>query len=320
MKKRSSGFHGVVRQLSLMLVAFLFFTVSGFSQSYPFPQNYQYPNGLVYKGTSVQTTIQGLYNSWLATYYTEGTIGGDQCARIKFVQSGESGTNSVSEGIAYGMLIMVYMDNSTNKTQDKFDRLWRYYKKNSNSNGVMNWKVNAFTGQVTAGAGNANGATDAELDAAQALLLAHKQWGSAGSIKYLDEAKTLTNAIWNTEVNQAQKLLKPGDAFDDYKNPCYFITNAMQLFADVEASQNWTTHDWASVIANSYSLMEKTANASTGLIPDWCYADGSYISGIKDSKFESFFGYDAVRIPWRLAHAYAWYGDAKHLKAKTPCR
>ena len=283
------------------------------AQNYPFPQNYQYPYGEIYTGNNVQNTLQSLYTAWKSNYYvTSGDLG-----RVKFVQEGEDGTNSVSEGIAYGMLIFVYMDNAQNNTQSDFDRLWRYYKKNSNNNGVMNWKVNAFTGQVTAGSGNANGATDADLDAAQALLMAHKQWGSNGSINYLNEAKTLINAIWNHEVNSARHL-KPGDMFDDYKNPCYFITNAMQLFAYVESKEGWQTHSWSSVISNCYSLIKKTRDNSTGLVPDWCYENGGHLSGLINGKFESIFGYDAVRVPWRMAHAYAWYGhqDAYDIAAK----
>lgn len=288
--------------------------VSAASPNYPFPQNYKYPYGEIYTGSNVESKIQTLYTTWLGKYYTEGTCKGQQCARIKFVQDGESGTNTVSEGIAYGMLIMVYMDNATNKTQDKFDRLWRYYKANSNGNGFMNWKVNAFTGNVTSGSGNANGATDADVDVATALLLAHKQWGSDGSIDYWNDAKDMISKIWIHEVDQSAKVLKPGDAFNDFDNPCYFITNGLQLFKKSGAS----TNDWDAIIAGCYSLMKKVANSSTGLIPDWCYSNGTLLTGLKDGKFESIFGYDAVRIPWRLAHAYAWYGhqDAYDMASK----
>src|SRR5574344_866297 len=285
------------KHLLLLWVAILGFAGFASAGNYPFPQNYQYPYGSIYTGTNVQSKIQGLYTAWKAKYYTEGTIGTTACARIKFMQSGETGTKTVSEGIGYGMLIFVYLDTATNNTQDEFDRLWQYYKKNMNGNGVMNWKVNAFTGTVASGTGNANGATDAELDVAQALLLAHKQWGSTGTINYLDEAKTLISNIWNHEVTASKARLKPGDAFENYYNPCYFITNAMQLFADVESSQGWTTHNWSSIINGCYSLMTTSRNTSTGLIPDWCYSDGSKLNGLIDSKFESIFGYDAVRIP-----------------------
>ncbi|MBP5724166.1 MAG: Ig-like domain-containing protein [Bacteroidales bacterium] len=277
--------------------------VTAGTPNYPFPQNYKYPYGNIYTGSNVKDKIQSLYTTWLGKYYTEGTCKGQQCARIKFVQDGESGTNTVSEGIAYGMLIFVFMDNATNNTQDKFDRLWRYYQANANGNGFMNWKVNAFTGNVTSGSGNANGATDADVDVAQALMLAHKQWGSDGAINYKDAAEGMIARIWTHEVDQSAKVLKPGDAFNDYDNPCYFITNALELFKQFDK-----THDWTSIVNGCYSLMGKVANGSTGLIPDWCYSDGRLLNGLIDGKFESIFGYDAVRIPWRLAHAYAWYG------------
>ena len=295
----------------LLLLCVTLLGVVGFStaQNYPFPQNYQYPYGEIYTGGNVQNTLQSLYTDWKRNYYvTSGNLG-----RVKFTQEGEDGSASVSEGIAYGMLIFVYMDNATNKTQSDFDRLWRYYKKWENNNGLMHWKVKEFGSQVI----DPNGATDADLDAAQALLMAHKQWGSNGDINYLQEAKTLITAIWNHEVNSARHL-KPGDMFDDYKNPCYFITNAMQLFAYVEGKEGWQTHSWSTVINNCYKLIQKTRNSNTGLVPDWCYENGGHLTGLTNGKFESIFGYDAVRVPWRMAHAYAWYGhqDAKEIAAK----
>ena len=280
--------------------------------NYPFPNNYPYPYGTIYTGSDVQTKIQSLYASWKAKYYEES---GNE-ARVKFVSGADNGSTSVSEGIAYGMLITVYMDNATNQTQEMFDKLWEYYQNNSNNHGVMNWKVVGFTHQVASPvSGNSNGATDADLDAAQALLMAYKQWGDS---KYLTAAQNLINTLWTWEVNN-NKHLKPGDCFDDYKNPCYFITNAMKLFTDVKQQQGWTNNwDWNTVASNCYTLMNKVAHSSTGLIPDWCYENGRLLDGLIDSKFESIFGYDAARIPWRMAQAYAWYGDpeAKAIASK----
>lgn len=306
MKTEITKARGWWKHLLLLCVTLLgALGIASAAPNYPFPNNYPYPNGTIYTGNDVQTKIQSLYTTWKAKYYEES---GNE-ARVKFVQAGESGTNSVSEGIAYGMLITVYMDNSVNNTQGMFDKLWAYYKANSNNHGVMNWKVKGFTHQVADPvSGNSNGATDADLDAAQALLMAYKQWGKAS---YLTDAQTLIQNLWAYEVN-SNKQLKPGDMFDDYKNPCYFITNAMKLFTQVKTLEGWSNNwDWNTVASNCYGIMNKCANASTGLIPDWCYEDGSLLSGIKDGKFESIFGYDAVRIPWRMAHAYAWYGDSE---------
>jgi endo-1,4-beta-D-glucanase Y len=183
----------------------------------------------------------------------------------------------------------------------------------------MNWKVSGFTGQVAPGTGNANGATDADIDVANALLMAHKQWGSAGTVHYLQAAKTLINAIYTFEVD-GNKLLKPGDAFNDYANPCYYITNSTTLFGKVEVSEGWQGSDrWQAVNTACYTLMKASRNATTGLVPDWCQTpSGALINGIINDKFESYFLYDAIRIPWRMAHAYAWYGhaDAKDIASK----
>ncbi|MBO7124974.1 MAG: hypothetical protein J6V74_03925, partial [Bacteroidales bacterium] len=293
----------------LLLLCVTLMGVVGFATAgpnYPFPNNYPYPNGTIYTGSDVQTKIQSLYASWKARYYEES---GSE-ARVKFVSGSDNGSTSVSEGIAYGMLITVYMDNATNNTQGMFDKLWAYYKANSNSHGVMNWKVTGFTHQVANPvAGNSNGATDADLDAAQALLMAYKQWGKSS---YLTDAQTLIQNLWTYEVEKSDYHLKPGDAFDSYSNPCYFITNAMRLFSQVKTLEGWSNNwEWDKVVSKCYEIMGKSANSSTGLIPDWCTHSGGYLSGIVDGKFESIFGYDAARIPWRMAHAYAWYGDTQ---------
>ena len=123
------------------------------------------------------------YNTWKSTY---AQACGSQY-RILF----DDGTSTVSEGIGYGMLLAAY-------AADKalFDGLWAYYKANSNGNGLMNWKMSGCTG--TAGT---NGATDADLDAAMALVVASKQWPSATSpYTYSNEATTLITAIKTFEI------------------------------------------------------------------------------------------------------------------------
>jgi uncharacterized protein YjdB len=282
---------------------------------FPFPQNYTYPFGVLpanYKNYNAELLAK--YNQFMDLYYEDGVIDGVPCGRLMFKQSGENGDATVSEGIAYGMLLTVYMAGANGDEEyDRFKRMWNYYKKNSNSRGIMNWKVDQFTGDVIGGdPNNANGATDAELDAAQALLMAYKQWGDQ---EFYNDAIDLIGAIWDHEVDY-KFVLKPGDAFDDYKNPCYFVTNAMELFARVDPNP---ARQWDKAIEEGYKLIKKVQNPSTGLIPDWVRNDAtySYISGIEGGKFSSNYLYDAVRTQWRMAQAYSWYGheDAKDISA-----
>lgn len=244
---------------------------------YPFPLYRAYKYGIK-SSIKDSVRIQKAYNTFHDNYYEES----GSYARIKW----DEPEYTVSEGIGYGMLIMVYMDNAQNNTQSKFDKLWNYYKKWVNGNGLMNWKIRGFNN-----VDQWNAATDAELDVALALLMAHKQWGDE---KYKTDVKDLIGKIWQHEVNN-NKYLKPGDAWDDRKNPSYFCTAALEAFKEVDSN------DWATVISNSYTLLTACRNSNTGLVPDWCSEQGSPIGD---------YGYDATRTPWRIAIAYVWFGHS----------
>jgi endo-1,4-beta-D-glucanase Y len=258
------------------LLFFAFINVRAVT-NFPFPQN-KVLHGI--KTTSdVSAVVQSTYETWLSTYYVEQ----DSLARITWDNKGQT----ASEGIAYGMLIMVCMDNPQNKTHEKFDKLWRYYKKFKDNFGVMHWKIDGFSSVASDGQ---SGATDAELDAATALILAYRQWGDQ---KYLTDVRELLSAVWHAEIDE-KGFLKPGDMWDERKNLSYFNIGAMQLFKSVD------TNNWSNVIRNSVDLIKKVCDTATGLPPDWCSQDGQYVFGG--------FGWEAIRVPWRMAWAYSWFG------------
>ncbi|MBN2038219.1 MAG: hypothetical protein JW768_15870 [Chitinispirillaceae bacterium] len=274
-----------MKRASSLAAVVLSFALFASASNFPFPQNRV--NYGIRATTASSSDVQSVFDQWMRDYYEES---GNE-ARIKW----DDKSKTVSEGVAYGMLIMACMDNSQNNTRDEFDKLWAYYKRWRNDHGVMHWKINGFSNVE-----GQNGATDAELDAAVALILAHRQWGSE---QYRTDAGELVGKIWQYEVN-ADKYIKPGDMWDTRKNPSYFCTGALELFKTIDS------HDWDAVIRNSYALLKKVANSSTGLVPDWCSQDGNTLQGD--------FYYDAVRTPWRMAWAYAWYGhgDARDINAK----
>jgi endo-1,4-beta-D-glucanase Y len=249
---------------------------------FPFPQDQKYAFGIKPTGAD-HNDVQAAYNIFVKNYYEES---GDM-ARIKW----DTPTQTVSEGIGYGMLIMCYMDNATNNTQAKFDKLWAYYQHFANGGGFMNWKINGFSG-----AAEMNGATDGDFDATLALCLAYFQWGDA---KYKTSATTMLNKLYAGEVS-ASKVLKPGDAFDSPKNPSYFVAAAIGLFNKLK----WDSNDWASVLTANYAMVKGAQNATTGLVADW-----TNDAGQPDSRGINY-TYDAARVPWRMGLAYAWYGDA----------
>jgi hypothetical protein len=279
---------GITMRISFYLIVLILPLSLIAAPNFPFPHNTEYPFGI--KPSIINNDrIQAAFKDFIDRFYEESS---DKTkARIKW----DNASQTVSEGIGYGMLIMVYMDNATNNTQEKFDRLWKYYNSFLDANGLMNWKIDGFNS-----AAGLNSATDAEMDVAAALVQAYKQWGDQ---KYLDDAKALVDKIWNKEVN-TNGYLKPGDNWDQKKNPSYFSTAALESF------KHAGSQDWSKVVTNSYALIKKVQNSTSGLIPDWCQENG----GSTGDTYK----YDAARTPWRMAWGYVWYGhsDAKEICSK----
>lgn len=279
---------------NLFLVIALLLTAESQSQTQPFPANKVYGNGLMATSKSSQDA-QTNYDTW-KTNFVESCSNGRY--RVKFDVSSQT----VSEGIAYGMLLSAYKGDRT-----LFDGLWLYYKDNMNSNKVMNWKINGCSGTI-----GQNGATDAELDAAFALIVADYQWASAGTINYKNDATALISAIKNYEVEANTYVLKPGDQFGgsqitniSYFSPAYY--RAFGVFT------NDTTF-WNQVAAKGYTVINNNLtqnNAVGGLVSDWCEASGAYSSQAGGyANGGKLYTYDAARTPWRIAVDYVWYGNA----------
>src|SRR5436305_13867037 len=92
----------------------------------------------------------------------------------------------------------------------------------------------------------ADSATDGDLDEAFGLLLADKQWGSAGKINYLAEAKRVIAAIQKSEINPMTHLPMLGDwstpddlVFYYVTRPSDFMTDHFRAFGRASGSPSW---------------------------------------------------------------------------------
>lgn len=265
--------------------------------------NRDYDYGL--QPTNIQANdLYDVYVAWRNAFATPCTNGR---YRIKF----STPTETVSEGVAYGMLLSAYAND-----KELFDGLWLYYQDFSNVNGVMNWRINGCSSVI-----EFNGATDAELDAAIALIVADKRWGSTGAINYQDDAKTLIAAIKNHEVELNTNVLKPGDAWGGSinTNPSYFTTGYFRVFGEYTND----TVFWNAVADTCYDTINSNLsknNAVYNLVSDWCEADGDYSTIVSwaYNQGKSYY-YDAARTPWRIAIDYVWYGNSKALDYSVLC-
>lgn len=304
-----------MRKLILMGIAAVS-TVICFGQCFPFPvaetKGYEYPYGITASNPDV-AKIQSKFVSWNKTMYRESTDG--KYGRIRF----DDETYTVSEGVGYGMLIYVYMANETNDfCQDHFDKLYAYYKKWSNGNGLMNWKIQGFES-----INSYNAATDADLDVALALCLAAKQWGNSSEYVYAEEAEKLLKAIYEKEVGthtvdgKDLKVFNPGDSWNSIANACYFTVASVGVFDQAQSEFDFSEkRDWKKVYDDSHTFLEKSQRA--GLWPNWSNWDGSPAVRGND-KSSPDYGWDACRTPWRVAWDYLWYGNesSKSMMDKT---
>lgn len=290
------------------IIIFLGITIATicFGQQYPFPMNetgYSYPYGTMATEANNEK-IQKMFTSWDSTMYLESTD--YQYGRIRF----DDARYTVSEGIGYGMLIYVFMSNETNKfCQSKFDKLYSYYKKWSDGNGLMNWKIEGFD-KVN----SYNAATDADLDVALALCLAAKQWGYSSNFAYAEEAEIILNNIYKKEVGihtvngKDLKVFNPGDSWNSTANSCYFTIASVGIFKETQEYFDFATkNDWETVYNDCHTFLENSQR--NGLWPNWSNWDGTPADRGSYDKTSMEFGWDACRTPWRVAWDYLWFGS-----------
>jgi endo-1,4-beta-D-glucanase Y len=214
--------------------------------------------------------------------------------------------STVSEGIAYGMVIAVMLDE-----QALFDAFYSYALAFANANGFMSWYV-APDGSKVLGSG---GASDADEDMAWALVMAHRQWGGRGAFggAYLDHARRMIDRIWELEVDHATfpDLFLPGDEWRgrDVFNPSYFAPNEYRLFAEVSGNAGWSR-----VVERGYEVVERSLNPESGnrdngLVPAWCDSSGRPLEAFPGA--ETNYQTDSARLPFRMGQDFAYYREPR---------
>jgi endo-1,4-beta-D-glucanase Y len=279
--------------------------------NFPFPHNRE-SSRCVYPTGYLNSHVVDAYNQWKADTVTSNGAGGAR--RVQRLASDPVSMytpagSTVSEGISYGMMMAVFMND-----RPLFDDLWNYSQKHLNGNGLMNWSITA-DGMGTPGLG---GATDADEDIAFSLVMADRQWGSTGPLNYLNLAKSQINNVWNHEIVDS-KLAGPGDSWGPTNlwnniNISYFAPAFYRIFKQVDPG-----HDWDAVVKTTYdtimsALNSSNGNLNNGLVPAWCTSTGGMSS---TTPFH--YQYDSCRTPFRIALDWCWFGEqrARDYLAKT---
>jgi endo-1,4-beta-D-glucanase Y len=262
--------------------------VSG--QARPFPQNITYAYG--YKSTKVTSAdAQSAYNSW-KTVFLKNDCSNTAWYRVNAEGNGES----KSEGMGYGMILTAYYGEKT-----YFDGLLAFYKAKriAGTKMLMQWDVTC-TGIYSSGGDGS--ATDGDLDAAYA----YKQWGG-NYLKECDTSLGYLEASYIVNCGSGVKTLVPGIGGGSAWGGCsltdlsYYTPAHFRLFAMADNNTIWNN-----VANDAYSILAASANATTGLVPDWEAYNGS--CGSCGGR-KTYYSYDASRVPWRMAMDYLWNGN-----------
>lgn len=270
------------------------------------------PYAIGFSGMTPGTWGGIVTNVW--QWYQESYIFcGERCAdNVGLVFDPSADYLAVSEGIGYGMLLAVMLDD-----QHTFDII--YQAANSiaydESNGLHHWRINS-DGTIADEAS----ATDAELDIVAALIFADQrvkngEWQLNSDRPYAEEAQQILDAIYQIHVTD-QRILQPGTlpGFDgiNYANPSYFAPAWFRIFDTFEDGERWQP-----LIDEGYSLLETSPGAANGLAPDWTSIDGEETTehcqqfNITLSNCQFSMGYDAIRVSWRIGLDCLWFDEPR---------
>lgn len=210
---------------------------------------------------------------------------------------------TTSEGQAYAMLRAVLINDRAT-----FDRTLNWAEKNLDrpTDTLWAWK---WQGRVQ----DINFATDADIDAATALIFAARRWNCPA---YLKLAQQKIDDLWRVAIvkaNNSHYLLPgPAEAFwqkpeELILNPSYFSPYAYRLFAQVDPK-----HDWTSLVTDSYNALDQIAAVSEKRLPaDWILLDtttGRYGAIPKQrANLRRVYSFDAYRVWWRVGLDAAWF-------------
>lgn len=230
------------------------------------------------------------YASWQTKYLEECSDGSTRVIE----PTGSPANRTVSEGIAYGMLIATAFGDRA-----LFDRLWAFYDLRKDDKGLLPWEwsdCNTQTARAT------SAALDADIDAALGLVFADRRWGGYG-----DAAQGMINAVgsWGngtcTEGDSYLYALVPWPYGEcSMLNPSYFSPGHYHVFSQyLPGSASY----WDKVAADSYVMLERWQDADPldrGLVPDWGSSTGEWVREGQST-------WDACRAPWRVALDLIWF-------------
>ena len=268
------------------------------SHRFPYVAGTLRPSGSV---STVDQQVVTYYNKWKSAFVKHNCGNG-----WTEIISPDADHPYVAEAQGYGMVIIATMAGADSSAQSNFDGMVKYMLAHPS---VHNPDLLAAEQDSSCrSVDGSDSATDGDLDVAYGLLLADRQWGSAGTFNYRQLAIRHINAIKANEVNPTTHLLKLGDwseccdALFWTTRPSDFMLDHMRAFRSATGDSAWDT-----IIGAHQSLITTLQNQfapNTGLLPDFVVttnttpkpAPGEVLEDPNDGKYF----WNSCRTPWRI--------------------
>jgi len=236
----------------------------------------------------------------------------------------ERSGESISEGQAYALLRALWAGD-----QETFQRVYGWTWKNLSrrtgpGDALLAWRW----GREKDGSEkvlDGNTATDGNLDYALALALAAARgWRPRpGLPDYAGEARRVLEGILALETVSlpgGELLLTPGNWHEERPpylvNPSYLSPAAYQVFEKIQPQPAWPR-----LRESAYALLARLVQGmgrqeGVGLFPDWCQVDERGEPTPAAGR-DTHFGWEAVRLPWRLALDGLWFQEERVTRLLT---
>jgi len=298
-------------------------------------------NGIIPSNGSINATnSRSIYNNWKSNYVDTWTNAGEDFGRVKWesgpfwdpcIARSEGPNVTASEGVGYGMLLAAY-----NNDKDLFDRLLNFMELvmdiNNPSHGLMPWLVWGIDDpangksfgtpicQTDASRSGVNPATDGDMDMALALIKASSNgWTRSGGNSYDQVAQRILGILMddfvefcniNTGSSTSEWIFSPypvGGCNTPRRthNISYYAPGFFRVFADFTGDNNWDN-----LAEATYNHINRVKTVKGGdLVANFSKADGNNSEDHGTDNHN--YGYDAARVPWRIATDYVWNGTGR---------
>lgn len=291
---------------------------------------------LGYSGQDVQQKVQSAYAQLFHGEPTEQAVmfdaGSNEHGKLAYIK--DIGNGDVrSEGMSYGMMIAVQMDQKAD-----FDALWNwattfmYHADPSHpAHGYFAWQLKDDGSKI-----DDMPAPDGEEYFVTALLFAANRWGSgAGKYNYAEQAQTLLSHMKNRKpitgkVNKTREttgvaLFNPDTKMvrftpdsgnfaknTDHTDPSYHLPGFYELWALWGPKEDRPF--WSEAATASRDFFVKSTHPKTGLSPDYAQFDGTPKAASWDPNTVQF-RFDAFRTGMNWAMDCAWFAkDARQVE------